>query len=89
VPFSAIVSRGNSQGVFVADVENKKAYFKPVKTGIVEGEKAEVVEPAGLSGFVVTLGQHLLQDGMGIILPETGVESGSSQAGNKFAGGRR
>jgi RND family efflux transporter MFP subunit len=88
VPFSAIVSRGNSQGVFVADVENKKAYFKPIKTGIVEGEKAEVVEPAGLSGFVVTLGQHLLQDGMGIILPETGVETGSSQAGNKFAGGR-
>jgi len=72
IPFSSLVSRGNTQGVFLADMENKKAIFKPVKIGIIEGERAEVVEPADISGFVVTLGQHLLQDGMGIILPETG-----------------
>ncbi len=83
VPFSAIVSRGNSQGVFLADLENKKAFFKPVRTGIIEGEKAEVLEPADLSGFVVTLGQHLLQDGMGIILPETGEQSDSPQKEGK------
>ncbi|MDD8019587.1 MAG: efflux RND transporter periplasmic adaptor subunit [Acidobacteriota bacterium] len=88
VPYSAIVSRGNLQGVFLADLENKKAYFKPVKTGIVEGEKAEVIEPSDLSGFVVTLGQHLLQNGMGIILPETGVQADSSQSGNEFSRAR-
>ncbi|MGB9906519.1 MAG: efflux RND transporter periplasmic adaptor subunit [Candidatus Saccharicenans sp.] len=70
VPFSAVVTRGDRQGVFLADLENKKASFQPVKVGIIEGEKAEILDPPGLEGYVVTLGQHLLQDGMGIILPE-------------------
>ncbi len=70
VPFGAVVTRNDRPGVFLADLENKKATFQPVKLGIVEGEKAEILEPAGLQGYVVTLGQHLLQDGMSIILPE-------------------
>lgn len=70
VPFSAIVSRGNSQGTFLVDRENKKANFKPVKIGIIEGGRAEIIEPLDISGSVVVLGQHLLQDGMGIILPK-------------------
>lgn len=45
--------------------------------------QAEVLEPADLSGFVVFLGQHLLQDGMGIILPETGEQSDSHQEEGK------
>ncbi|MCX7973216.1 MAG: efflux RND transporter periplasmic adaptor subunit [Candidatus Aminicenantes bacterium] len=70
VPFSSLVSRGGSQGIFLADLKEKKAYFHPVKAGIIEGDRAEIVEPDGLSGYVVTLGQHLLQDGMSILLPE-------------------
>jgi RND family efflux transporter MFP subunit len=70
VPYSALVQRDNQSGVFIADVENKKAHFKPVKVGIVQGETAEVLDPADLSGYAVVLGQHLLQDGMNIILPE-------------------
>lgn len=70
VPFGAVVTRGDRQGVFLADLENKKAVFQPVTVGIVEGDKAEILEPPDLQGYVVTLGQHLLQDGMGIILPE-------------------
>ncbi|HOP61497.1 MAG TPA: efflux RND transporter periplasmic adaptor subunit, partial [Candidatus Saccharicenans sp.] len=85
IPYSAIVTRGNAQGVFIADIENRKAYFKPIKTGIIEGEKAEVLEPADLSGYVVTLGQHLLQDGMGIILPETGFQTGVQPDGEVSA----
>jgi RND family efflux transporter MFP subunit len=83
VPFSALVQRNNLQGVFIADINEKKAAFKPVTVGIVEGEKAEVIEPAGISGYVVVLGQHLLQDGMGIILPErlTGGQAGAGQKG--------
>jgi RND family efflux transporter MFP subunit len=70
VPYSSLVQRDNQSGVFIADTENKKAYFKPVKVGIIEGETAEVLDPADLSGYAVVLGQHLLQDGMSIILPE-------------------
>jgi len=87
VPFSAIVSRGNSQGIFLADIQNKKAIFKPVKVGIIEGERAEILEPSDISGSVVVLGQHLLQDGMGIILPEKRGEA--SQKFKKFPDQRR
>jgi RND family efflux transporter MFP subunit len=69
-PFSALVQRGGRQGVFVADLKTKTAVFRPVTVGIVEGENAEIVEPTDLSGYVVVLGQHLLQDGMSIILPD-------------------
>ena len=73
--------------MFIADIQNKKAYFRPIKTGIIEGEKAEVMEPADLSGYVVTLGQHLLQDGMGIILPEEGMQTGGP-TGIRYSGSR-
>ncbi len=69
VPFSALVNRNGQQGVFLADIENKKAHFQPVQVGIIEGERAEILEPSSISGHVVTLGQHLLEDGVGIILP--------------------
>lgn len=72
VPMSAVVKRDNQQGIFLADIENKKAQFVPVKIGIADSELAEIVEPPALSGFVVTMGQHLLVDGSPIILPEEG-----------------
>ncbi len=80
VPFSSLVQRGNQSGVFIADTEKKKASFKAVKVGIVEGENAEILEPADLSGYAVVLGQHLLQDGMNIILPE---RSSALPSGNR------
>jgi RND family efflux transporter MFP subunit len=70
VPVSAIVQRNNQAGIFLADVETLKAKFVPVKTGIVDGDWAEVVEPLSLAGDVVTLGEHLLENGGNIILPK-------------------
>jgi len=72
VPLNAVVQRSNTSGVFQADLENLKAKFVPVKVGIVQGERAEVLEPASLNGEVVTLGHHLLEDGVNIILPQKG-----------------
>jgi len=69
VPASALVNRGVLQGLFLADIENKKAVFQPATVGIVEGERAEIVEPAQLTGYVITLGHHLLENGTSIILP--------------------
>ena len=69
VPASALVNRGVLQGLFLADIENKKAVFQPATVGIVEGERAEIVEPAQLTGYVITLGHHLLENGTAIILP--------------------
>jgi RND family efflux transporter MFP subunit len=69
VPVSALVKRENKQGVFLADTQNLNARFVPITLGIVSGEWAEVLEPPSLSGFVVTLGQHLLGNGRPITLP--------------------
>jgi RND family efflux transporter MFP subunit len=69
VPTSALVNRGALQGVFLADLESKKAVFQHATVGIVEGDKAEIVEPANLAGYVVTLGHHLLEEGTALILP--------------------
>jgi len=68
IPVNALVSRGAEQGVFLADPEERKARFVPVTPGIVNGVDAEVLAPP-LSGSVVIVGQHLLQDGSEILLP--------------------
>ena len=68
VPVAALVKRGGQQGVFLADTKEMKARFVPVKSGVVDGGLSEVISPP-LSGMVVTLGQHLLENGSAITLP--------------------
>jgi len=69
VPIAALVKRNGKQGVFEVDRSEKKAHFVPVELGIVNGTRAEILNPP-LSDAVVTLGQHLLEDGGKIILPD-------------------
>ena len=69
IPFTALVRREDKEGIFIANPNNLKARFVPVTTGIINGELVEVIEPK-ISGLVVTLGNHLLEDGSDIILPE-------------------
>ena len=69
VPVAALVNRKGRQGVFIADINAGKVKFVPVTIGISDNELAEVVAPP-ISGSVVTLGQHLLQDGSTFILPD-------------------
>jgi len=66
-------------GVFVVDETAKKAKFVGVKPGIREGGWVEILEPA-LTGRVVTIGQHMLNDGTEINVTEdrTGKENGGS-----------
>jgi RND family efflux transporter MFP subunit len=69
IPYAALVKRESKEGIFIADLKNLKALFTPVKTGIINGELVEVIEPE-ISGFVVTLGNHLLEDGSDITVSE-------------------
>ena len=69
VPFAALVKRDEKQGVFLLNRGEMKVSFVPVKTGIVTADLAEIVQPA-IEGYVVTLGQHLLDDGSSVVLPE-------------------
>ena len=96
IPQSAVVKRDGSQGVFVVDRQEKKARFIPVTLGIVNEARAEILKPE-LSGEVVTLGQHLLEDGANIILPNEMSKADlqpragktSSEPGRKAAAGDR
>jgi RND family efflux transporter MFP subunit len=69
VPLPAIVRRDNKEGVFIADMKNLKARFVPVATGIINGEIVEITEPE-ISGMVITMGNHLLENGSDITLPK-------------------
>jgi RND family efflux transporter MFP subunit len=77
VPFNAVANRDGQSGVFVVDFGTRTARFQPIQIGIVEGERVEILEPASLSGYVVTLGHYLLEKEGAVILPPTapGVKS--------------
>ncbi|HLB73061.1 MAG TPA: efflux RND transporter periplasmic adaptor subunit [Sedimentisphaerales bacterium] len=81
VPITALVKRAGRQGVFVVDIGNLKAHFVAVTTGIIDGELAEVAEP-DVSGLVVTMGNHLLEDGSDILPPVRQAAPGGSPAAN-------
>jgi RND family efflux transporter MFP subunit len=70
VPVAALVKRGDVEGVFMVDASSRTARFVPVKTGIVMNDLAEILDPDSLQGEVITLGNHLLEDGSKLSLPE-------------------
>jgi len=70
IPLPALVRRNDKDGIFIADPQNLKARFVPVTTGIFSAELVEIIEP-GISGLVVTLGNHLLEDGSAITMAES------------------
>jgi RND family efflux transporter MFP subunit len=82
VPTDALARRGKGKGVFLLDGPREKVGFVPVRVGMVEGPRAEVLEPE-LSGEVVTLGLHLLEDGSAVILPAAEDGSADRPAGTK------
>jgi len=69
VPLASLVKRNGKEGIFIADTKNLKVSFVPVTTGIISGELVEIIEPQ-VSGLVVTLGNHLLENGSDITLPK-------------------
>jgi len=69
VPVAALARREGQVGVFLADTKEMKARFVPLELGITEGEKVQVSKPSSLTGQVVTMGHHLLEDGAPIRLP--------------------
>jgi RND family efflux transporter MFP subunit len=77
IPVVALCKRDGRQGVFLVDFEQAKVRFVPVTLGVVQGDRAQVINPP-LAGSVVTLGQHLLSDGSSVILPNAREQRPSS-----------
>ncbi|MFH0882348.1 MAG: efflux RND transporter periplasmic adaptor subunit [bacterium] len=69
IPTRALVNRDGQTGVFRVSGDGTAADWTPVSTGIVTSTNVEIVWP-DLKGRVITLGQHLLQDGGAILLPD-------------------
>jgi RND family efflux transporter MFP subunit len=80
VPEAAVVTRDGRRGVFRVDAQQRRVEFVPVRTGIVEGGRVQIVEP-DLEGRVATLGNHLLSDGAPVVLPEAQERGGAGPAG--------
>ena len=77
----AVVEHSGVTGLFVVDKVDKIVHYVPVKTGIVTPENTEILSPI-IEGQVVTLGQHLLDDGSPVLLPQVKSEQ-TLTAGNK------
>ncbi|HDQ00767.1 MAG TPA: efflux RND transporter periplasmic adaptor subunit [bacterium] len=69
VPAEAIITTGDESAVFMVHANQETVHYVAVKTGIITKQHVEIISPQ-LSGLVVTLGQHLLEEGSPVILPE-------------------
>jgi RND family efflux transporter MFP subunit len=68
IPNQAIVTNNGQSGVFIVKQGENTAHYVPVEVGIIGKQKTEIISPV-LEGLVITLGQHLLEDGSPVILP--------------------
>ena len=84
VPVSALVRYHGAQGVYLVDNENMKARFIPITQGIMEGDLVEIVAPQ-ITGSVVTVGQHLIEDSSSIVLPDLSKEEKANEGNNPQA----
>ncbi|MDQ8181170.1 efflux RND transporter periplasmic adaptor subunit [Pelagicoccus sp. SDUM812005] len=69
IPYAALSRRGTETGVFLISDDAKTVRWQAVTTGIRSEESVQVLEPP-LKGRVVVLGQHLLDDGSSITIPD-------------------
>jgi len=86
VPRNALVDIEGTRGVFLVD--GKTARFKPVQTGIVDGEAVEIAEGLADDTTVVTLGSASLRDGDPIVVAGQAGRGARGGAGGREGGSR-
>ena len=69
VPEQALTLRNGESGVFVVSADGRSVTWRNVKTGIRDAGRVQV-SGEDVSGKVVVLGQHLLEDGSAITIAE-------------------
>ncbi|NEV64744.1 efflux RND transporter periplasmic adaptor subunit [Thiorhodococcus minor] len=65
VPEQSLTKRDGGTGVFLVDPDGRTAIWRPVRPGIRDGQRVQVLGE-GIAGKVVVLGQQLLEDGSAI-----------------------
>lgn len=71
VPYRALTTRRDRDGVFLVADDGKTVSWCEVTVGIRDGERVQV-EGVPAAGRVVTLGQHMVDDGSPITIPHAG-----------------
>jgi len=85
VPVNALIKRNGQWNIFLVDRAVMKAKLVPVTVGITSNDMAEILDPA-VSGSVITVGQHLLENGSVITLPEKETVTSQSAKSNADRG---
>jgi len=75
VPFHAITTRDDRQGVFVLADDGSRVRWHPVEVGIRDGDRIQILDQE-LTGRVVTLGHQLVEDGARVKIPEVETSTG-------------
>ncbi|MBN1998273.1 efflux RND transporter periplasmic adaptor subunit [candidate division KSB1 bacterium] len=83
VPSNAVVDKNGKSGVFILNPDEKAVRYVPVTVGIVSSDRTEIITPK-INGIVVTLGQHLLEDGSPVILPVAASATGGTETSSGF-----
>jgi RND family efflux transporter MFP subunit len=79
VPTRAIAASSGETGLFMVPENESVARFVPIETGIANPDFTEILSPV-LEGRVVTLGQHLLENGSPVLLPKDSSGEASAPA---------
>jgi RND family efflux transporter MFP subunit len=75
VPYRALTRRGDKDGVFLVSGDGASVKWCEVTVGIRDGKRVQV-EGVPATGRVVTLGQHMVDDGSPITIPDEGGKAG-------------
>jgi RND family efflux transporter MFP subunit len=88
-PITALVRRGDREGIFLVDEAQGRARFHPIERGFQEGNQVAVSGIEG-TGWAVVLGHDQLTDGTPVQwFPAVGRQSGSGGEREPRAGGSR
>lgn len=77
VPEDVPFRRTDGFVIFVADPKTQTVKMLPVTLGLSDQGRVELVDSPPIDGPIITLGQHLLEDGQGYKLPD---EAGTEDA---------
>lgn len=88
IPTTAIVKKDGIDGIFVVETDAASsahiARFKAIEAGIATDTETEILSPE-IEGPVVTLGQHLLDDGSMVLLPVTDENSNATRGSSSVS----
>lgn len=86
IPRDALIYRGDQPGVFT--IEEEKAKYLPLETGLSETDKVEVLKGLKDGDTIITRGSNLLKDGDRVRVMDGNNRGGNGSGGAEGRGGQ-